>query len=89
MVLRGVFVAGVLIPGLDHGTFSDGITDMLDSRDATCGVYKLQCVGIVVLVVCCLKGYHARFGVGGVGKTTTAAVVISAVLNYLFNTVLL
>ena len=89
----GGYVAGVLILGVNRGTYFGGIEDVVDLQDVTNGMYKSLCFGLVVLLVCCFKGYHAGYGAEGVSKATTEAVVISAVLvlvlDYFLNTVLL
>ena len=89
----GGYVAGVLILGVNRGTYFGGIADVVDLQDVTNGAYKSLCFGLVVLLVCCFKGYRAGYGAEGVSKATTEAVVISAVLilvlDYVLNTVLL
>jgi phospholipid/cholesterol/gamma-HCH transport system permease protein len=48
------------------------------------GVYKSFSFGILIIWVCCFKGYYAGvftgFGAEGVSKATTQAVVLSSVL---------
>jgi phospholipid/cholesterol/gamma-HCH transport system permease protein len=48
------------------------------------GVYKSFSFGILIVWVCCFKGYYAGvftgFGAEGVSKATTQAVVLSSVL---------
>jgi len=49
--------------------------------------------GIVIALVGCYKGYHAKGGARGVGMATTQAVVIGSisifVLDYILTTILL
>ena len=91
--IYGGYIAGVLILGVNRGTYFGGIAEVVDLQDISNGIYKSLCFGIVVLLVCCFKGYHAGYGAEGVSRATTEAVVISAVLilvlDYFLNTVLL
>jgi phospholipid/cholesterol/gamma-HCH transport system permease protein len=56
-------------------------------------VYKALVFGLVVMWVCCYKGYHAQRMATGVSRATTQAVVLSSVLilisDYFLTSILL
>jgi phospholipid/cholesterol/gamma-HCH transport system permease protein len=53
--------------------------------DLACSVVKTSLFGLIIGVVCCYKGYHAKGGPIGVGKAVNQAVVIAFAGIYVFN----
>lgn len=53
---------------------------MLIFNDYVSGIVKSMCFGFILSFVACYKGYFADNSASGVGKATTEAVVVSAVL---------
>lgn len=67
------------------------LRDWVDWVDVYAGLVKALVFGFVIAVVGCSKGMYARGGAAGVGRATTAAVVVSSVVilvaNYFIATV--
>jgi phospholipid/cholesterol/gamma-HCH transport system permease protein len=65
----------------------------MSGHDIATGVYKALVFGLVVMWVCCYKGYHAQRMATGVSRATTQAVVLSSVLilisDYFLTSILL
>jgi phospholipid/cholesterol/gamma-HCH transport system permease protein len=76
----GGYVVGVGLMGAPSGPFFNGIVQNMGSRDISIGLYKALVFGMVVMWVCCYKGYHAARMATGVSRATTDAVVLSSVL---------
>jgi phospholipid/cholesterol/gamma-HCH transport system permease protein len=76
----GGYVVGVKLLGLSAGTYFGEMSNYLEMKDITMGIYKSLSFGLIVSWICCYKGYYTEYGAKGVGKATTQAVVISSVL---------
>jgi phospholipid/cholesterol/gamma-HCH transport system permease protein len=89
----GGYVVGVGLMGAPAGPFFNGITQNMGSHDIATGLYKALVFGLVVMWVCCYKGYHAARMATGVSRATTDAVVLSSVLilvwDYFMTSILL
>ena len=73
--------------------FFNGIAQNMSGHDIMSGLYKALVFGLVVMWVCCYKGYHAQRMATGVSRATTEAVVLSSVLilvwDYFLTSILL
>ena len=78
--IYGGYFVGVKLLGLSSGTYFSQMEHFLDMRDIRIGIYKSLTFGILVLWVCCYKGFYAGYGAEGVSKATTEAVVMSSIL---------
>jgi phospholipid/cholesterol/gamma-HCH transport system permease protein len=76
----GGYAVGVGLMGAPSGPFFNGIAQNMGSHDVAIGLYKALVFGMVVMWVCCYKGYHAARMATGVSRATTDAVVLSSVL---------
>ncbi len=76
----GGYVIGVGLMGAPSGPFFNGIAENMGGHDIAIGIYKALVFGVVVMWVCCYKGYHAARMATGVSRATTDAVVLSSVL---------
>jgi phospholipid/cholesterol/gamma-HCH transport system permease protein len=76
----GGYLVGVRLLGLSEGTYFSEMSNYVDMEDILGGVYKSLSFGVLVVWVCCYKGYTTGFGAAGVSKATTQAVVLSSVL---------
>ncbi len=89
----GGWVVGVGLMGAPNGPFFNGIAQNMSGHDIATGVYKALVFGLVVMWVCCYKGYHAERMATGVSRATTEAVVLSSVLilvwDYFLTSILL
>jgi phospholipid/cholesterol/gamma-HCH transport system permease protein len=91
--ILGGYLIGVDLMGAPGSSYLNGIGDNLTAHDIGTGLAKALVFGLVVMWVCCYKGYHAERMATGVSKATTEAVVLSSVLilvwDYFMTSVLL
>ncbi len=89
----GGYVIGVGLMGAPGGSYIHGIEQNLTAHDIASGMYKALLFGLVVMWVCCYKGYNAQRMATGVSRATTEAVVLSSVLilawDYFLTSILL
>jgi phospholipid/cholesterol/gamma-HCH transport system permease protein len=89
----GGYVIGVGLMGAPAGSYYHGIAQNMSCHDIMIGIWKALVFGLVVMWVCCYKGYHAQRMATGVSRATTEAVVLSSVLilawDYFLTSVLL
>jgi phospholipid/cholesterol/gamma-HCH transport system permease protein len=89
----GGWAVGVGLMGAPGGPFFNGIAQNMSGHDIFLGFAKALVFGLVVMWVCCYKGYHAARMATGVSRATTDAVVLSSVLilawDYFMTSVLL
>jgi phospholipid/cholesterol/gamma-HCH transport system permease protein len=78
--IYGGYFVGVKLLGVSSGTYFSQMEHYLDMEDIRIGIYKSLTFGILVLWVCCYKGFYAGYGAEGVSKATTEAVVMSSIL---------
>ncbi|HLW70638.1 MAG TPA: MlaE family lipid ABC transporter permease subunit [Candidatus Binataceae bacterium] len=76
----GGWLVGVIFLGAPSGPFFNGIAHNLGWHDILTGLVKALVFGLVVMWVCCYKGYFAARMATGVSRATTEAVVLSSVL---------
>jgi phospholipid/cholesterol/gamma-HCH transport system permease protein len=89
----GGWAIGVGVMGAPGGPFFNGIAHNMSGHDIMTGLVKALVFGLVVMWVCCYKGYYAARMATGVSRATTEAVVLSSVLvlawDYFLTAVLL
>ena len=78
--MGGCYFVGVVLLGIDPGTFIAKVQWFVDPRDITNGLIKACVFGGILTMVGCYKGFHASGGARGVGIATTQSVVVSSVL---------
>lgn len=82
-IFGGYLIGGKLL-GVASGVYFGEMAHYVEMKDIMEGVYKSFSFGILIVWVCCFKGYYTTefsgFGAGGVSKATTQAVVLSSVL---------
>jgi len=81
----GGYLTGVLLLGVNSGTYFYRVQSSIDMEDITSGFVKAILFGIIVSTICCFQGYFAHmrkdgYGAKAVGHATTSAVVISCAL---------
>ena len=81
----GGYISGVMLLGVNAGTYLYRIEASVDLKDVTDGFVKAIVFAVIVTTVCCYQGYFAHmrtdsYGARAIGRSTTAAVVISCVL---------
>ena len=91
--IGGGWMVGVGLMGAPGGPFFNGIAQNMTGHDITTGILKALVFGLVVMWVCCYKGYYAARMATGVSQATTEAVVLSSVLilawDYFLTSILL
>ena len=78
--IGGGWMVGVGLMGAPGGPFFNGIAQNMTGHDILTGILKALVFGLVVMWVCCYKGYYAARMATGVSQATTEAVVLSSVL---------
>jgi phospholipid/cholesterol/gamma-HCH transport system permease protein len=76
----GGYLVGVKLLGVSGGTYFGEMTNYVDMKDILEGIYKSLSFAVLMIWVCCYKGYYTGFGAEGVSRATTQAVVLTAVL---------
>ena len=76
----GGYMIGVVLMGAPGSSYLNGIATYMTKHDIITGIYKSLVFGVVVIWVCCYKGYNAKRMATGVSRATTEAVVLSSVL---------
>jgi len=89
----GGYLVGVKLLGLNSGTYFGEMQAKVELADIVGSLEKSIIFGLLVTWVCCYKGYTCGHGAEGVGRATTAAVVLSSVLilvgDYFLTSILL
>jgi phospholipid/cholesterol/gamma-HCH transport system permease protein len=82
-ILGGYLIGGKLL-GVAAGTYFGEMANYVEMSDVMEGLYKSISFGVIIIWVCCYKGYYTTiftgFGAEGVSRATTQAVVLSSVL---------
>jgi phospholipid/cholesterol/gamma-HCH transport system permease protein len=81
----GGYISGVLLLGVNAGTYMYRVQSSVDMKDITDGFIKAMVFAFIVTTVCCYQGYYANLrtdshGARAIGRSTTTAVVLSCVL---------
>src|ERR1700733_4970101 len=89
----GGYMIGVVLMGAPGSSYMNGIATYMSPHDIITGIIKSLVFGVLVIWVCCYKGYNAKRMATGVSRATTEAVVLSSVLilawDYFLTAVLL
>jgi phospholipid/cholesterol/gamma-HCH transport system permease protein len=81
----GGWISGVVLLGLNSGTYIHSITSSVEISDINGGLFKSLVFGVLVSTICCFQGFFTHmqkdaFGAKAVGLSTTSAVVLSCVM---------
>ncbi len=77
-IVGGYFV-GVVLLGVNAGTFMQKMLEMVNGSDLYNGLFKSLIFGWLLALISCYQGMQASGGAVGVGLVTTRAVVYAAV----------
>lgn len=66
-------------------TYLNSIKVFMEFYDLFGGMVKSMFFGVIIAIVGCFRGMHAQQGAEGVGVATTASVVLSIILIFIFN----
>jgi phospholipid/cholesterol/gamma-HCH transport system permease protein len=81
MGIFGGYLIGVVMIGLDSGTFWSQMQNNVDLHyDVVNGLIKSLCFGIAVTLIAVFEGYDATPTAAGVSAATTRTVVTSALV---------
>ncbi|WP_293766206.1 lipid asymmetry maintenance ABC transporter permease subunit MlaE [uncultured Aquitalea sp.] len=81
MGIFGGYLVGVVMIGLDNGTFWSQMQNNVDLHyDVINGLIKSLCFGVVVTLIAVFEGYDATPTAAGVSSATTRTVVTSALV---------
>lgn len=80
----GGYLTGSILLGLNSGIYFTRVENSVDMGDIIGGFVKALVFGLVVITICCYKGYYTHLqknaaGSKGVGYSTTSAVVQSCI----------
>jgi phospholipid/cholesterol/gamma-HCH transport system permease protein len=83
--ILGGFMTGVMLMGLNAGTYFYHVRTGVEMEDITGGFVKAVVFAVLVSMICCFQGYYTHlrkdgYGAKAVGLSTTSAVVMSCVL---------
>lgn len=97
--IAGGYFAGVSLMDVSPGSYIEGMRSSVTNHDINLGIIKSFVFGLLVVWICCGRGYFvqqirgAGFGAESVSRVTTQAVVLSSisvlVFDYLLTAVLL
>ena len=79
----GGYIVSVFGAGVDGAVFVNSARNLLEPNDLYLGLIKTFVFGAIIALVGCNQGLRTRGGAAGVGRSTTAAVVMSIVLVYI------
>lgn len=75
----GAYIVGIFLLGISEGPFLYRLYYYVDVDDIVGGLIKAAIFGFLIAGISCYMGFVTRGGAEGVGRSTTRAVVISAV----------
>jgi len=97
--IAGGYISGVVLMGVNPGSYIDGMQTSVTNHDIQLGIIKSFVFALLVVWICTGRGYFVKeirgagFGAESVSKVTTQAVVLSSIsvliFDYLLTAVLL
>lgn len=83
--ILGGYLVSVYASQVPHGSFMQSMQQWVEPKDFWGGMIKTAVFGLIVSLVACQQGLRTKNGAVGVGRATTATVIITMVLIYLAN----
>ncbi|MDL2313469.1 ABC transporter permease [Desulfovibrio sp. OttesenSCG-928-C14] len=88
--IMGGYFTGVFLLGINGGIYMHRVESAVEFSDVAGGFIKSVLFAVIVVTVCCYKGYFAHLRKDGVGPeavsaATTSAVVLSCILILVFD----
>ncbi|HET9225195.1 MAG TPA: ABC transporter permease, partial [Thermoanaerobaculia bacterium] len=77
--ILGGYVVAVLMMGANPVTYNDRTFQFMDLNDLSSGLIKAAAFGFLLAAIGCQQGFYTSGGAEGVGKSTTAAVVVASI----------
>ena len=81
----GGWIVAHYYAGIGTFTYTNSIKMLAEFYDVFGGMLKSCVFGAIIAIVGCYKGLNAPNGAEGVGLATTASVVLSIILIFIFN----
>ncbi|MFA5142782.1 MAG: ABC transporter permease [Candidatus Omnitrophota bacterium] len=78
--ILGGYLIGVYKLGISHAMYMKNTWQPLKYKDIFTGLIKSFFFGVIICIVACYEGMTAEGGAEGVGRSTTASVVVSFIL---------
>jgi phospholipid/cholesterol/gamma-HCH transport system permease protein len=75
----GGYMVAVIMMGANPNTYVDRSFQFMDLNDLFSGLIKAAVFGFLLAAIGCQQGYYTSGGAEGVGKSTTAAVVVASI----------
>jgi phospholipid/cholesterol/gamma-HCH transport system permease protein len=85
VAIFGGYLVGVVMFGVNEGSYLNGMTDAVSWNDVRLGLIKSLVFGLLVTLICCARGFYmhlgksGNLGAEGVSYVTTDAVVLSSI----------
>lgn len=86
--MLGGFIVGTSNLRINPSLYIDTCFRFLKAKDILTGIVKSVVFAMVIAIIGCYQGLNAKGGAEGVGKSTTASVVVSFILIILFDCIL-
>jgi phospholipid/cholesterol/gamma-HCH transport system permease protein len=83
--IYGGYIIGVKLMGLNSGVYFHEMQKSIEWKDVYTGLVKSVSFALIISWICCYKGYYTTRGAEGVSRATTAAVVLSAILIFVWD----
>lgn len=78
--IAGGLIVAVTQGGINYSTYYYKTLDYISITDVAPGLIKAAVFGLIIGTVACNEGFNVRGGTEGVGRSTTAAVVLASLL---------
>ncbi len=78
--IAGGYFVGVNLLGINSYVYTRRMWDFMEASDIFNGLIKACFFGLIASHIGCYKGFYTKGGAEGVGRATTSAVVLAAVL---------
>lgn len=77
--IAGGYMVAVVLMGANPVSYVDRSFQFMNVKDVFSGVLKSAVFGFLLAAIGCQQGYYTRGGAEGVGRSTTAAVVVASI----------
>jgi phospholipid/cholesterol/gamma-HCH transport system permease protein len=77
--ILGGYLVAVILMGANPVTYTDRSFQFMDLNDVFSGLIKAAVFGFLLAAVGCQQGFYTSGGAEGVGRSTTAAVVVASI----------
>lgn len=75
----GGYLVAVVLMGANPVTYTDRTFQFMDLNDVFSGLIKAAVFGFLLAAIGCQQGFYTTGGAEGVGRSTTAAVVVASI----------